>query len=72
MIIALGLYFCGREYKDIMDAMTIRFGEDALLVAGLLNPKAPDIEKNVRKYFRSFGTDKTRFKCGFVLVEEMP
>jgi len=33
---ALGLRFCGREYQDIMKALTIRFGEDALKVAGLL------------------------------------
>lgn len=36
VVIALGLRFCGREYQDIMNALKIRFGEDALLVAGLL------------------------------------
>lgn len=36
VVVALGLRFCGREYQDIMNALTIRFGEDALTAAGLL------------------------------------
>ena len=36
VVIALGLRFCGREYQDIMHALKERFGEAALLVAGLL------------------------------------
>jgi len=32
----LGLRFCGREYQDIMAALKERFGEAALLFAGLL------------------------------------
>jgi len=32
----LGIRFCGREYQDIMNALKERFGEAALLVAGLL------------------------------------
>ena len=36
VVIALGLRFCGREYQDIMKALTDRFGEDALQAAGLL------------------------------------
>ena len=36
VVIALGLRFCGREYLDVMNALTERFGEDALVVAGLL------------------------------------
>ena len=36
VILSLGLRFCGREYKEIMDTLTERFGEDALQAAGLL------------------------------------
>lgn len=36
VVIALGLRFCGKEYQDIMAALGDRFGEAALLVAGLL------------------------------------
>ena len=36
VVIALGLRFCGREYLDVMNALTERFGEDALQAAGLL------------------------------------
>jgi hypothetical protein len=33
---ACRLRFCGREYLDVMDRLKTRFGEDALLAAGLL------------------------------------
>ena len=36
VVLSLGLRFCGREYKEIMDTLTERFGEDALQAAGLL------------------------------------
>jgi 5S rRNA maturation endonuclease (ribonuclease M5) len=36
VILSLGLRFCGREYLDVMNALTERFGEDALQAAGLL------------------------------------
>lgn len=36
VILALQLRFCGREYQNIMTALRGRFGEDALLTAGLL------------------------------------
>ena len=36
VVIDLGLRFCGREYADVMKELTARFGEDALLAAGML------------------------------------
>ena len=36
VVVALDLRFCGREYLDIITALKERFGEAALLVAGLL------------------------------------
>jgi hypothetical protein len=52
VVIALGLRFCGREYPDIIKALTIRFGEDALRVAGLLkrstsNPARLDMSQRI-------------------------
>jgi len=38
VIVNLGLRYCGGEYWDVIDALKIRFGEDALKVAGLLKP----------------------------------
>lgn len=36
IVAALGLRFCGQEYRDVMADMVARFGEAALLAAGLL------------------------------------
>ena len=36
VVIDLGLRFCGREYADVMKEMTVRFGEAALLAAGMM------------------------------------
>jgi DNA primase len=35
VIIAQGLRFCGKEYQDIMNALTIRFGKEKVTTSGL-------------------------------------
>jgi hypothetical protein len=59
VVVALGLRFCGWEYKDVMKALTIRFGEDALRVAGLLkrwNSKPDLLVPSFRHYFAQRAT----------------
>ena len=61
VVAALGLRFCGREYQDIMNALTIRFGEDALLVAGLLKrSKAGRLVPSFWHYYAK--------KAGFLVI----
>jgi len=36
VVAALGIRFCGREYLDIMDGLKTRFGDAALLTAGMV------------------------------------
>ena len=61
VVIALGLRFCGREYQDIMVALTERFGEAALLVAGLLKrSKAGRLVPSFWHYYAK--------KAGFLVI----
>ena len=62
VVVALGLRFCGREYQDIMKALTDRFGEDALKVAGLLKKgkTKPGLVPSFWHYFAS--------KTGFLYI----
>lgn len=58
----LGLRFCGREYRDVMDGLKTRFGEDALAAAGLLKPskKAGRLVPSFWHYFAS--------EAGFLVI----
>jgi len=61
VVVALGLRFCGREYQDIMAALTERFGEAALLVAGLLKrSKAGRLVPSFWHYYAK--------KAGFLVI----
>lgn len=62
VVIALGLRFCGREYQDIMKALTDRFGEDALVVAGLLK-----VSKKAGRLVPSFWHYYAK-KAGFLVI----
>ena len=64
VVIALGLRFCGREYKDIMDALTERFGEAALKVAGLL--KRSKTGRLVPSFWHYYAK-----KAGFLVIPYM-
>ena len=64
VVVALGLRFCGREYQDIMNALTERFGEAALLVAGLLKrSKAGRLVPSFWHYYAK--------KAGFLVIPYM-
>ena len=65
VVIALGLRFCGREYQDIMKALTDRFGEDALVVAGLLK-----VSKKAGRLVPSFWHYYAK-KAGFLVIPYM-
>lgn len=61
VVVALGLRFCGREYQDIMAALTERFGEAALLGAGLLKrSKAGRLVPSFWHYYAK--------KAGFLVI----
>jgi hypothetical protein len=60
---ALGLRFCGREYQDIMDALTIRFGEDALVAAGLLKTSRSKPDHLVPSFWHYYAK-----KAGFLVI----
>jgi DNA primase len=64
VVIALGLRFCGREYQDIMNALTERFGEAALLVAGLL--KRSKTGRLVPSFWHYYAK-----KAGFLVIPYM-
>ena len=38
VIMSMRLRFCGHEYPNVIDDLKVRFGEDALRVAGLMKP----------------------------------
>jgi hypothetical protein len=61
VVIALGLRFCGREYPDLINTLTIRFGEAALLVAGLLKWSSKD--RLVPSFWHYFAQ-----KAGFLVI----
>jgi hypothetical protein len=63
VVTALGLRFCGREYQDIMNALTIRFGEDALLVAGLLKRAKAKPDRLVPSFWYYYAK-----KTGFLVI----
>jgi len=65
VVIALGLRFCGKEYQDIMNALTIRFGEDALVAAGLLK-----VSKKAGRRVPSFWHYYAK-KAGFLVIPYM-
>jgi hypothetical protein len=56
---SLGLRFCGKEYRDLMDALKVRFGEEPLRVAGLL--KWSDKAKRLVPSFWHYYAKKTGF-----------
>ena len=64
VVIALGLRFCGREYRDIMNALKERFGEAALLVAGLL--KRSKTGRLVPSFWHYYAK-----KAGFLVIPYM-
>jgi len=61
VILALGLRFCGREYQGIMTALQERFGDAALLTAGLLK-KSKD-ESAVPTFWHYYAK-----KAGFLVI----
>ena len=61
VVAALGLRFCGREYADAMAELKTRFGDAALLAAGLLKrSKAGRLVPSFWHYFAS--------KAGFLVI----
>ena len=60
VVIDLGIRFCGREYEDVMKAMKDRFGEDALLAAGLMRMKGSRPAPTFCHYFKN--------KVGFLVI----
>ncbi|MDZ4242249.1 MAG: CHC2 zinc finger domain-containing protein [Candidatus Omnitrophota bacterium] len=65
VVVALGLRFCGKEYRDIMDALKVRFGEGALKVAGLLK-KAKTTPGLVPSFWYYYAN-----KTGFLVIPYM-
>ena len=63
VVIALGLRFCGREYQDIMKALTDRFGEDALVAAGLLKKSKTKAGRLVPSFWHYYAK-----KAGFLVI----
>jgi len=66
VVLSLGLRFCGREYKEIMDTLTERFGEDALLVAGLLKKSKTKAGSLVPSFWHYYAK-----KAGFLVIPYM-
>lgn len=64
VVLSLGLRFCGREYQDIMKALTDRFKEDVLVAAGLLKrSKAGRLVPSFWHYYAK--------KAGFLVIPYM-
>jgi DNA primase len=63
VVVALGLRFCGREYQDIMKALTDRFGEDALVAAGLLKKSKAKAGRLVPSFWHYYAK-----KAGFLVI----
>jgi len=63
VVLSLGLRFCGREYLDIMNALKERFGEDALVVAGLLKKSKTKPGRLVPSFWHYFAS-----KAGFLVI----
>ena len=63
VVAALGLRFCGREYQDIMNALTLRFGEDALVAAGLLKKSKSKPGRLVPSFWSYYAK-----KAGFLVI----
>jgi len=59
----LGLRFCGREYQDIMDALTDHFGEVALVAAGLLKKSKTKAGRLVPSFWHYYAK-----KAGFLVI----
>lgn len=59
----LGLRFCGREYLDIIKALTDHFGEDALVVAGLLKKSKSQPGRLVPSFWHYYVN-----KAGFLVI----
>ena len=66
VVLSLGLRFCGREYKEIMDTLTERFGEAALLVAGLLKKSKTKAGSLVPSFWHYYAK-----KAGFLVIPYM-
>ncbi len=63
VVAALDLRFCGREYQDIMNALTLRFGEDALIAAGLLKKAKSKTGRLVPSFWSYYAK-----KAGFLVI----
>ena len=63
VVLSLGLRFCGREYKEIMDTLTERFGENALKVAGLLKKSKTKAGSLVPSFWHYYAK-----KAGFLVI----
>jgi len=63
VVAALDLRFCGREYQDIMNALTLRFGEDALIAAGLLKKPKSKPGRLVPSFWSYYAK-----KAGFLVI----
>ena len=59
----LGLRFCGREYQDIMKALTDHFGEETLLSAGLLKKSKSKPGRLVPSFWSYYAK-----KAGFLVI----
>ena len=66
VVLSLGLRFCGREYKEIMDTLTERFGENALKVAGLLKESKTKTGSLVPSFWHYYAK-----KAGFLVIPYM-
>ena len=64
VVAVLGLRFCGREYEDIMKDLTARFGEDALLAAGMM--KRSKAGRPVPSFWHYFAN-----RAGFLVIPYM-
>ncbi|MFY9388672.1 MAG: hypothetical protein WAP08_12220, partial [Smithellaceae bacterium] len=66
VVLSLGLRFCGREYKEIMDTLTERFGKNALKVAGLLKESKTKTGSLVPSFWHYYAK-----KTGFLVIPYM-
>jgi hypothetical protein len=66
VVLSLGLRFCGREYKEIMDTLTERFGKNALKVAGLLKESKTKAGSLVPSFWHYYAK-----KAGFLVIPYM-
>lgn len=63
VIYALNLRLCGWEYRDIMTAMIRRFGENALLIAGLLKPSTARPGRLIASFWHYYAKEE-----GFLVI----